>query len=128
MDLTLVKAAADYALKAIDAIKRADSRTRGKWEAALPRLQKAVLETQLYLALRADGQPTDRRAETRLVRLWRDAASAFYRLDGELSARLQLKAEYWTEPEAWSREQISDAGISLQHVAEHTRQLLLEGK
>jgi hypothetical protein len=128
MDLTLVKTAADYALKAIDAIKNADSRTREEWKAALPKLQKAVLETQLYLAPRAEGQSADRQAETRLVRLWRDAATAFYTLDGELAARLQLKAEYWTEPEAWSRQQIVDAGISLQHVAEHTRQLLHEGK
>ncbi len=111
MDLTLVKTAADYALKAIKGLRTADAETRKEWKTALPRLQKAVLETQLYLAPREDGQVIDRDAEKRLVRLWRDAASAFYTLDGKLATKLQLKAEYWTEPDAWSRQQIVDAGI-----------------
>jgi hypothetical protein len=128
ISLVVLKAVADYAGRAVGAVLDADAKTRARWRLAVPQLQDAVLETQLYLTSHADGQPADRDAEKQLVRLWRDAATAFYTLDGRLAERLQLKAEYWTEPNAWTRQQIVDAGIALQHVAEHTRQLLHEGR
>jgi hypothetical protein len=128
IDLVNLKIVVDYARDAFSAVMKADAQTREAWRAALPKLQEAVLQTQLYWASQADGRLADRQAETRLVAMWSDAATAFYTLNGELAARLQLKAEYWTEPKAWSRQQIVDAGISLQHLAELTRQLLYEGK
>lgn len=72
--------------------------------------------------------PSKLTEEHRLVGLWSTAANSFYTLDGALAARLQLKAEYWTQPELWSSDQVRDAGIALDHVAAYTHQLLHEGK
>jgi hypothetical protein len=71
--------------------------------------------------------PRDRGVEAQLSTLWQQASIAFYGIDGQLAERLQLKAEYWTQPEQWSDQQVADANISLQRVAEYTRQLLHEG-
>jgi hypothetical protein len=123
-----MKTVAEYAAEALRYNARAQATTRAKWKRALPKLQKAVLETQLYVASLDREESLDRKEERRLVKLWRTAAARFYALDGELAERLQLKAEYWTQPEAWTSQQVRDAGIALQHVAEYTRQLLHEGK
>jgi len=84
---------ADYAAEALCYIARAQATTRAKWKRALPKLQKAVLETQLYVASLDREESIDRKEERRLVKLWRTAAARFYTLDGELAERLQLKAE-----------------------------------
>ena len=88
----------------------------------------AVLETQVYAASLGRGSRVNRTKEIELVSKWRNAAEGFYTLDGALAERLQLKAEYWTEPESWTDQEVHDAGIALGHVAERTRQLLYEGK
>ncbi len=126
MDLVALKGAADYAAKVVSGIAKASKETRAQWETAVSGLQKAVLETKVYVSALARGEGISRPTEQRLVILWRDAATGFYDLDGSLAERLQLKAEYWAEPEAWTSQQVRDAGIALDHVAEYTRQLLRE--
>jgi hypothetical protein len=126
MDLITLKGTADYAAKVIGKIARANKETREQWKTAVSRLQKAVLQTKLYVSALDRGEPMNRRTEHRLVALWGDAATEFYDLDGSLASRLQLKAEYWTQPEGWTSQQVRDAGIALDHVAEYTRQLLHE--
>jgi hypothetical protein len=128
MDLTLVKAAADYATGVLRSVAGQKKETREQWKLAVSKLQEAVLQTRLYVSSLDRGNPIDRAEEQRLVALWSAAAGGFYTLDSTLAERLQLKAEYWTQPESWTSEQVREAGIALQHVAERTRQLLREGK
>jgi hypothetical protein len=126
MDLVALKGVADYAAGIVSGIAKANKETRDQWKTAVSRLQKAVLQTKLYVSALDRGEPVNRRTEHRLVDLWGDAATQFYDLDGSLASRLQLKAEYWTQPQAWTSQQVRDAGIALDHVAEYTRQLLHE--
>ena len=70
----------------------------------------------------------NRQVERSLAEAWQRAAGEFYGLDGVLAERLQLKGEYWIQPESWTDQQVLEANISLQHVAEYTRQLLREGR
>ena len=107
-------------------LRDADEATRERWKQAIAVLQTAVLETQSYVARVGRGEAADRAVEHQLFNRWAAASNAFYSLDGPLAARLQLKAEYWTDPEAWTSEQVREAGISLDHVAQYTRQLLHE--
>jgi hypothetical protein len=127
MDLVAVKGVADYAAKALRAIAKQSAENKAKWKAAVSLLQDAVLETKTYVASLDRGKAGQLSEEQRLVELWKAAATSFYALDGNLAARLQLKAEYWTQPELWTSQQIRDAGIALDHVAAYTRQLLHEG-
>jgi hypothetical protein len=126
MDWVTLKGIADYAANAIGEIRKANKETRNQWKTAVSELQKAVLQTKVYVSALDCGEPVSRRTEKQLVALWRDAANGFYDLDGTLAERLQLKAEYWTQPQAWTGQQVRDAGIALDHVAEYTRQLLHE--
>ena len=95
---------------------------------AIASLQHAVLETQSYIAAGNRGEAPKRDAEIELSRVWQRASLEFYRLDGDLANRLQLKAEYWRTPEIWTSQQVVDAGISLDQIAQLTRQLLYEGR
>ena len=88
----------------------------------------ACIKTQAYVAELKRGVHSDRATERELAFAWQQASSAFYGLDGPLAERLQLKGEYWTQPESWTDAQVRDANISLQYVAEHARQLLHESK
>jgi hypothetical protein len=126
MDWTLLKIAAESATKLLPTLLRKNARMRKEWKTAISKLQVAVLETQLYAASLERGKRVNRKEERKLVGKWRAAAEEFYGIDGALAERLQLKAEYWTTPESWTAQEIHDAGIALQHVAERTRQLLYE--
>ncbi len=90
-------------------------------------LQAAALQTNLHDSNLKRGGSRDVVREGELAVLWSAAAGAFYRLDPDLAERFQLKSEYWTMPEAWTADQISGAGISLERITELTRQLLREG-
>jgi hypothetical protein len=101
---------------------------RGKrMEDAVRALQTAAIQTNLYEVARRKRDTRDTGREADLASLWSAAATAFYRLDADLAERLQLKAEYWTDPEAWTSEQVRSARIGLQQITELTRQLLREG-
>jgi hypothetical protein len=128
MDLIALRTAADYASNALRAIANQSAERKANWKMAVSLLQQAVLETQAYVASLDRGRAAQLSKKHRLVRLWGAAAASFYTLDGDLAARLQLKAEYWTQPESWTSQQVRDAGIALEHVAACTRQLLYEGK
>ncbi len=128
MDLTALRTTAEYASNVLRAIANQNAENKANWKSAVSLLQEAVLETQVYVASLDRGQPAQLSEEHRLIGLWRNAAGSFYVLDGALAERLQLKAEYWTQPESWTSQQVRDAGIALEHVAAYARQLLYEGK
>ena len=96
-------------------------------EAAIRALQTAVLETNLYETALGRGDQRNLERQRELMGLWGAAAASFYRFDPDLTERLQLKAEYRTDPESWTRENLRGARISLQEITELTRQLLREG-
>lgn len=88
---------------------------------------KAVLlvlnETQAYIADWNSGNRL-RDRELLLVRLWTEAAVAIRRKDRKFAQQLQMKAEYWTDPEKWTTTDVERAGISIRSVAGQARALL----
>jgi hypothetical protein len=98
---------------------------RQRLREAIAKLLLAVTETRAYAARSTPARETQR--EHGLARLWSEAAAAFYQVDGALAERLQLKAEYWTDPDAWTALQVRDAHISLDEVAARARQMLYAG-
>ena len=127
-ELTLIIAFADRLAAWLKNLLDADVETRTRWKGAVQLLQEAVLSTKAYVAQLDRGKPANREVERSLSDAWQRTAGAFYGLDGSLAERLQLKGEYWIQPEIWTDQQVLDANISLQHVAEYTRQLLREGR
>jgi hypothetical protein len=98
------------------------------FRAAVKSMQAAVVATKTYLADVERHHDVGRHRETKLAELWAEASLAFMNVRPEITERLQLKAEFWTDPSAWTREQVREAGISLNAKAELLRQLLVEGK
>ena len=102
---------------------RADRTEREKQ--AIRELLKALGKTKVYLASlkRSDA---DLAEETRLVELWFSAASAFYGINPELAQQLELKGEYWTDPDVWSDTDVREAGIHIEDISEKAREILGE--
>jgi hypothetical protein len=126
IDLNLITTIAKVLPETLQAAFKRNGARKKEFKRAVAALQTAVLDTQVYVSALDDGKRPDRTVEIRLVDLWKAAAGAFYGLDGGLAEKFHLKAEYWTDPEAWTSDQIKGAGIALDHVSTLTKQLLYE--
>ena len=93
-------------------------------DAAIGSVLAAVNATKRYLAQRDRGDPIDREVEGKLVELWTSAAVHIRRSDRDLAARLQDKAAYWTNPENWTAQEVSDNRIQIDDIAEEGKRLL----
>ncbi len=88
-------------------------------------LLKALGKTRVYIAsLKRDGAVLAE--EAKLVDLWFSAASAFYGIKPELARQLELKGEYWTNPDVWSDTDVREAGIHIDDISEKAREILGE--
>lgn len=92
-------------------------------DAAVKAVLLALNETQAYIADWNSGRRS-REREVALVRLWTDAAVAIRRKYPDFAQRLQMKAEYWTDPERWTAADVERAGIRIKTVAAQARALL----
>ena len=99
------------------------SRRRERADAAVKAVLLAVNETKAYIADWTSGTRS-RKRELLLVRLWTDAAVAIRRKDRNFAHQLQMKAEYWTDPERWTPVDVERAGIRIDAVAGRARSLL----
>lgn len=93
-------------------------------DAAVRSVLTAVNTTKRYLASRQRGEPVDHDIEAELVELWTSASVHIRRTDPELSMRLQEKAEYWTDPENWTGEEVASNRIQIDEIAKEGRRLL----
>ncbi len=104
-------------------ITRAE-RKKERDDAAVRSVLTAVNTTKLYLARRERGEPIDRESEAKLVELWTSASVHIRRTDSDLANRLQAKADYWTNPDRWSNEEIVNNGIQIDKIADEGERLL----
>ena len=88
---------------------------------------KAVLlalnETKAYIVDWKSGNRS-RERERLLTRLWTEAAVAIRKKDRDFAHQLQAKAEYWTDPDRWTANDVERAGIKIDVVAAKARSLL----
>ena len=107
---------------------RAGHRTRHN--AALLALYAAANETQIYVNRQAPQftrrppPARDLAREEKLSRMWREASVLVREFDHDLAERCFDKGGYWTDPEAWSEQEIKAARIELKRVVEEARELL----
>ena len=115
------------ALNAIGLWLTRNERKRDRDDAALKVVLGAVVATQTYVAGQERGETPDHTAEAQLAGKWVEAAVAIRHTDPELASRLQDKAEYWTDPRSWSRDEAATNGIALDRIAAEARRLLGSG-
>ena len=65
-----------------------------------------------------------RASEGKLVSLWTSAAVHIRHTDIDLAERLLMKANYWTNPEHWSAEEVSENGIEIETISKEGERLL----
>jgi hypothetical protein len=92
-------------------------------DAAVKAILLAVNETKAYIADWNRGHRV-RDRERLLVQFRTDAAVSLRRYDKEFAQLLQMKAEYWADPENWNDADVARAGIGIEAVAGKARSLL----
>ena len=88
---------------------------------AVRALSDAVTRTQQCVGSDNSAPGTD----LELTNLWFKASAAFRAAgDDELAHLCQIKGDYWTDPNSWSKDRVYDAGISLRAMQRELRRLL----
>lgn len=93
-------------------------------DAAIQSVLVAVNKTKTYIARLDRGEADDHSAEAELVALWITAPVHIRRTDPDLANRLQMKAEYWTNPSKWEDRDVGDNRIRIDQIADEARRLL----
>ncbi|NOY30856.1 MAG: hypothetical protein GXP28_12015 [Planctomycetes bacterium] len=101
-------------------------RERERDDDALRALLTALNTTKRYIARLEGLEGGDTDTEAELVRLWQEAAVRIRRTDNELGQRLQMKADYWTNPSHWSDEDIRTNGIQIDQVSSDAQKILAD--
>jgi hypothetical protein len=92
---------------------------------ALRAISTALTETYIYYRGLDRGNQRSADIEEQLARYWAAAAIPLRHIDARLAERCDRKAEYWLNPDGWSRAQVTKAGIALDDVRKKYRALLL---
>ncbi|MGZ3181751.1 MAG: hypothetical protein ACXU8N_04855 [Telluria sp.] len=94
---------------------------------ALRAISTALLETKLYYRDRANGKPRNIDVEAQLSKYWAAAAIPLRHIDAELAMTCEYKADFWTDPEHWSDEEVARFGIKLEDVTRAYRTIAMPG-
>lgn len=97
-------------------------------DAAIRLVLQAVIATKQYIAVRNSRGGQDVHAERDLAKAWTDAAVAIRHSNPELADRFFLKAEYWTDPNTWTADEVTDNQIRIVEIAKSARALLRTGE
>ena len=125
VDIAVLLTIFDKFLGIIGLIRGGKVKRDEKINAALHALNTALCETKDYVARLNEGEPSDRRHEHKLARLWHDASVPIRHIDPDLAARCFLKGSYWMEPDAWTHARVEESRIALDEVHASVRELLL---
>jgi hypothetical protein len=118
MSLTTLEGSMSMLADAIEAAGKWLDRNDGEAERhdrAVEAVLRALNQTKAYIADCATGRQRVR--EHQLVEFWTKAAVAVRRSDPSLARRLQLKAEYWADPENWSERDLELARIKIRDIS-----------
>lgn len=110
-------------LSGLSTLSRAREGRRAVRTEAIRRLSAAVTATRSYL--RNQQSHPDHDIEASLTDHWFQAANALDSVDGELAELCRIKGHYWTDPDAWSAEDIAEARIALANMTTQLDRLLL---
>lgn len=91
---------------------------------AIRAVWSAVDNTRMYIRMIDNGTADASAPNPDLVALWSEASLQIVEFDPKLARRLREKAEYWSNPELWDDQKISDAAIGIDQVAADARSLL----
>jgi TIR domain len=84
----------------------------------------AVDVTRMHLRRLREVEPKNYAPDAAVVDLWREAAIEVYAFNPELSIRLRRKAEFWSDPKNWDRDECQHAYIQIDDLADSARKLL----
>ena len=89
---------------------------------ALRKVVEAANKTETYITLGKN----DREKENELAELWSEAAFLISKVDKGLAFRLNMKSQFWRDPNTWTQTNDNSVDISL-HSVRLDAEKLLEG-
>lgn len=115
----------DKLIGLLDPIATFSKEKRELKDSALRGISIALNETKLYYRDRGRGKKRDMDKEAQLANYWAAAAIPLRHIDEELAMICQYKAEFWTDPDHWSSDEVERIGIKLGDVSAAYRKLAM---
>jgi hypothetical protein len=94
-------------------------------DSALRAISTALLETKLYYRDQTSGKARNMDVEAQLSKYWAAAAIPLRHIDEELAMTCEYKADFWTQPDNWSDEDVRRVGIKLGDVSDAYRKIAM---
>lgn len=92
---------------------------------ALVAISNALQKTKQYIVLRNDHlKPRNIEKEHELSDLWSQASIFAREFSPEFAKRLQVKGNYWLNPDEWEFDEIYDSGIHIDRIDMEVQDLL----
>lgn len=88
---------------------------------AIEAIYKAANRTSFYITMNQNGTY---KSNLELSDLWLETAAKVRDLDESLYEQLLMKAEYWSNPENWSNEDVKRTRIGLLEIKRAAREIL----
>jgi hypothetical protein len=124
MDIYSIDQALPAITQALRLLEVQTNRPEDARSEAIRKVWNAVDGTRMFLAAVRRREASENQPNPELVSLWSEASLAIAVIDNDLAGRLRRKAEYWSDPENWSVEQIENARIEIDNVANEANRLL----
>ncbi|EDY17700.1 hypothetical protein CfE428DRAFT_4739 [Chthoniobacter flavus Ellin428] len=93
-----------------------ETEQRGSVDKGLIALREAASHTERYIDSRREGAERNTKIELELENLWYAVYVAMRNINEPLARRFRLKAGYWRDPEQWSEQTVTEAGIGLKRI------------
>jgi len=99
--------------------------TSEKRTKALVAISEALQKTKQYIILRNEhNKPRDLQKEHELSDLWSQASIFAREFSPEFAKRLQVKGNFWLNPDEWDFDKIYDSGIHIDRIDMEVNDLL----
>jgi len=95
-----------------------------KYQKALMAIYEATTKTKNYIASLETRQNHAKKKERELSELWINAGVTLRTIDSDLAQRCIIKADYWSNPNQWTDEQIKNSRITLDEIIIESRDLI----
>ena len=114
-----------------DFLRTKHEKGRERYQEALEAVYTALNETRIYLGsldskslLNTANLSRNKEKEANLSRLWTQASTKMRNVDHQWAIICFEKGGYWANPEAWSDDELKEAGIKIEDVIKEAQELL----
>lgn len=124
IEIANLKTLFDVGVTIIKEMKSQNVVDEDKYDLALLSLYAATTETKNYISSITNVKKHDKEKELQLSELWNKAGVNLRRINNNLAYRCIVKADYWSNPNEWTDDDINESNISLNKIIQESIDLM----